>query len=451
MVAAFVVAFAGTLALALSQGAKPFIFDAAAYWDLANMFTQNGHFSLLNFGSPTRGYALPLIDHGLRVIGADIGWSDSMQAKLFNTLVFALIGTVLAPGLAEIVWPSRRWGLGRRLLLTAVLLVFWSGYLSVPLSDFPALAAVLLAFIGVVRAVSPGWMLIAGLAGGLALDVRAAYVLVAPMLIVLVAWAWLGRRDARPASIARRALCGSLLIAGFAVVSLPQSLAMHRHYNSWSFIPGSVAHQPILQLEAGLHLTRRDTYTGSDHAPVMLYYDEAGMRLQNEQKGGRISGFGQWAGLILHHPIVMGGVIARHLINELDARYSTAYVEHLDTATQSLPRLGGFLIVFLAFVRVLWPTARRRLGPARWRYPIALMSCCLPVILTGADPRYLLPIYLVSYLLVLTPGWPSPIVASEVGLRRFRTLAIIAVAYVAFMAVIWNVTSEATRNLHFLS
>ncbi len=52
---AFVIAFAGTLAIALLQAAKPFYADAGGYWTLGNTFVKHGEFSLLNFRSPLRG------------------------------------------------------------------------------------------------------------------------------------------------------------------------------------------------------------------------------------------------------------------------------------------------------------------------------------------------------------------------------------------------------------
>src|SRR5205823_4473777 len=80
-----------------------------------------------------------------------VSLTPSHGVKLFNALMFALIGAVLAPRLAEITWPRFQWGIGRRLSLTALLLLFWNGYLDFPLSDFPALAMALLALIAVDR------------------------------------------------------------------------------------------------------------------------------------------------------------------------------------------------------------------------------------------------------------------------------------------------------------
>ncbi len=450
MVVAFCIAFAGTLAVTLLQGAKTFYYDSDRYWQLGETFTVNGHFSLLNFDSAERGYALPLIDHGLQAIADNLTWSSSSAARLFNVLIFALVGAVLAPRLAEIAWPRQRWGLMRRLTLVGILIVFWNGHLDFPLSDFPSLAMVLLALVAIARSDTPGWMLLAGVAGGLAIDMRAAYILLGPILVVLVIWSWLDRRGAEHAPIARRALCAGLLVLGFVAVSAPQSLSSHRHGFTWSIVPGASSSVSSLYLTPGMSHQRYDTYVGIGQAgPQMYYEDQAGARLLEKQKGDKISGSVQYLGLIVSHPIAMVSLLARHVINGLDARYSTPYVEHLESGPGGWLPFAGFLLVFLALVRVLWPTARRRLGPAKWRYPVALLLCCATSVPTPVETRYLLPAYLCGYILVLTPGWPSPIGPAGAGLRRFRTPAIIAGACLIFMAVVWHVTSVAGSHLQF--
>jgi hypothetical protein len=449
-VSAFVLAFAGTLVIALLQGPKFFYYDSGEYWTLGKTFTQHGHFSLLNFNSPLRGYALPLIDQGLREIADGLAWSQSVLAKLSIVVSFALIGAVLVPRLAEMAWPAHRWGVARRLALTALLVIFWSGYLNFPLSDFPALVFALLALVATANPERPGWMLVAGLACGVALDMRPAYLLLAPIVVVLVGWAWLSKRGAQHASLARRTVCIALLAGGFAVVSLPQSLASHRHFHTWSFTPGAAADLSDLQLTDGLRYQRFTTYIGPGKPnPAMVYLDPAGQRLLDQQKGDQISSLGQYLGLIVAHPVTMGSVLGRDLINGFDQRYTTPYIEHLDNGSHRWLRLANFLILFLALVRVLWPAARRRLGPAKWRYPVAFLLCCLTSVPSQMETRYLLPAYLLSYALVLMPDWPAAYDASEAGPARFRTLAILAFACLLFMGVFIFVTAQTSKHLQF--
>ncbi len=449
MALAFGIALLALLAAAMLQGPKPFYYDAGHYWELGESFTRNGHFSLLNFEDSGRGYALPLLDHVLQILARGLTWTESSIVKLFNVLIFALIGSVLAPRLAETIWPTQRWGLWRRVALTALLIVFWGGYLNYPLSDFPGLAAGLLALVAVASPDSPGWMLSAGIAGALAIDIRAAYVLLAPALIVLPALTWWQQRGGAHASTARRSLCMGLLVTGFVAVSLPQSLAEHRHYGSLSFVPGATLNTGETYLTRGLSLQRYDTYVGPELAAQMDYEDAAGVRLLRTQKDEKVTSDSQYLELIASHPLAMGALLVRHAINGLDVRYRTAYVEHAEDGSNRWLRIAGFALVFLGLVRLLWPTARRSLGPTRWRYPAVLVALFMTGLISSVEARYMLPAYLLAYILALAPGWPKPIGAPAAGLRRWRTPAALLAAGMVFTVVVYHVISSATSQLHF--
>jgi hypothetical protein len=449
IVLAFSIAFAGTLIIALLQGEKHFYGDSHEYWWLGNTFVVDGHFSLLNFSDAERGYLLPLINHGLQTLGDDLKWTSSSMAKISNAFVFALIGTVLGPALMRTVWPRQpSWGVVRRLLVTALLVVFWSGYLNFPLSDFPGLAMALLALVAVARTDRPGWMLTAGLALGATIDMRAAYLPLAPIVAVLVAWAWFNQRGTRHASASHRALCAGLLVIGFAIVSLPQSLSAHRYYGTWSFVPSASRFEPAgTFLTPGMYMENRDTYGLNG---LMIYGDPAGEKLLEELPEERIASTSQYLGLFVSHPIVMGSLIVGHVINSLDPLYSTPYIEHLHNLGRIWGRVAAFLLVFIALLRVLWPAARRLLGPGRLRYLLALSACCVTTIPTDIERRYFLPLYLLAYALALTPRWPSPIPSTTSGLRRLQTPAVIAVFFLAYAAVVWYVTSEAIDHLRIM-
>jgi hypothetical protein len=446
---AFAVACLGTLVVALLQSKKLFYFDSGNYWMLGETFVRHGNFSLLNFASPLRGYLLPLIDHALQGLADGFDWSASMSVKIFNVFVFASIGALLAPRVAMIAWPQQRWGPVRRILLATLLVVFWSGFLNFPLSDFPALAAMLLALVAVAHPNSLWWMLLAGLATGAAIDARPAYVLLAPLVLILLGWSWFERRDSEPLLSVRHAICLVLALIGFAAVSLPQSLISHRYFRTWSFVPGTAAHLESLQLTEGMNLQLVEGYVGPGHLPLMRYEDPAGQQVLADEQGHVITGLGQYAGVVARDPLAIAGLFSRHLINGLDERYSTPYIEHLDTRSHRWMRLAGFMLAFLALLRVTWPAARRTLGSSRWRYPVAVLLACATSVPSAVETRFLLPAYLLIYVLVLAPGWPSPLVQGAVGWRRYRTLALIALACVPFMLAFWGVTSATSSHLRF--
>ncbi|HEY4809755.1 MAG TPA: hypothetical protein VIH71_01740 [Solirubrobacteraceae bacterium] len=441
---AFLVVFTGTLIVAMLQGERPFYGDSGVYWALANSFTHTGHFSLLNFESRLRGYALPLIYHLVQALGNGVGWSQSSVAKLFNVALFALIGAVLAPRLAETTWPQQHWNVPRRIALTLLLIVFWGGDLDYPLSDFPGLSLALLTLVAIAYPDRPSRMLTAGVSVGLAIDMRPAYLLLIPMLIFCVTSTWFGQRGVQHASFSHRMLCVGLLVLGFAVASLPQSLSAHRHYKTWSFIPGATAHLSDTELTYSLLLQRYDTFVAPPATALPMYYlDEAGARLLRRP----ITGTDEYLEIALEHPTVIAGLLMRHLVNGLDMRYSTVYVEHLDSGGQLWLRLAGFLVVFLALARVLWRSARASLGRAHWRYPVSLMACCFTALFSGIETRYMLPLWLLCCMLVLAPGWPNPIAPNEAGVRPLRTPATLAVSYPLFMVIVWYVVSGASAHV----
>lgn len=446
---AFAIAFCACLLVALVEGEKPFYYDSGTYWALSDSFDQDGSFSILDFeNNGLRGYGLPLVYFFLRKLSF---LGDAHTVMLLNSALFAVIGAVLLPRLARISWPRQEWTVLRRLLVCGVLIVFWRGYLSFPLSDFPALAAALLALVALASARSPRWMLVAGLAVGLALDFRPAYVMLLPISLGLMAWSWLElRRRTGEVPWRRAALCLGAFGLAFALVSLPQSLSNHEHLDTYSPIPGGSG-LVDLQYTEGLRLQRYDTYAGGTvETARMEYLDPSTESMVADLEGGSVHGTGGYAQLVLEHPLTMAGVFLRHLINGLDQRYPTVYVEELQDEGNRVWRFAGFLLIFLALLRVLWPTARGRLGEACWRYPAALLLAGSSAIASAVETRFLLPSFVLATVVVLAPGsWPSPVGSRELGVRRFLPAATIVLAAVAFYAVVWIVVSGATDHLVF--
>ena len=447
-IGAFAVVFVASLIVASIEGAKPFQGDSAHYWVLGDSFVVDGGFSLLNFDSPLRGYMLPLLTHAMAEIGNDLGLSESLVVRTFNAAVLALIATVLAPGFARLAWPDERWGVWRRLGVGVLLLVFWRSYLNFPLSDFPALAAVLLALIAAARADVPGWMLVAGLASAAAINLRPAYILLVPVVLALAVAVWWRRRDGWSRSAPRLVACFTLLVCGFAAVSLPQSLATDRHHDSWSFVPGSVAKLSSLQFTQGVLLQRYETYVGPGQpGPRMFYDDPTGQRILEQRGDPTIDDAREYLDVVAGHPFDMAGVFARHVINGFDQRYPTPYVEAIDTGSQRWLRLAGFLLLFVALARVAWPPARRAVGVARWRYPAALLLCGASSVASAVETRFLLPGYLLAYLLVLAPGWPATLAELRPPAAGLRPALALGVAFVVYMALVLYVVGQATEQL----
>ena len=444
---AFAILLVASLVVAAIQGSKPFYWDSHGYWELSEGFNDNGTFSFGHYAADgLRGYVLPLTYYLLHHGGDKLGLGPGTEVNVFNSVLFALLGAVLAPALAAIAWPERRWGLLPRLGLGALLLIFWSGYLSFPLSDFPALVAAMVALIAASRADSPLWLGLAGLAAGYAVDCRPAYLLLLPLIVVVVALELVEGTAADPHRHRPRALCVVALVAGIVVVTVPQSLYEHAAGGSYTPLPGGNELAGV-QYSAGLKMQRYETYVGGDGThPAMEYMDPATDSIREELPAGKVSGTGKYLEIILENPLTMAGVFIRHVVNGLDQRYTTPYVEHLEPPARKLLRLAGFLLVFGALFRLFWPRGRRSLGAARWRYPLTLLACCATVPATAVETRYMLPVFVLAGIVVFTPGWPNPL-ESGAGLRRFRTIGSAAVCLAAYLLVAALIAHGATHHL----
>lgn len=447
-VAAFAIVVSGLLVVTLAQGSKPFYYDSGSYWALGSVFVKSGHFSLLNFDSSLRGYFLPLVDRGLHAIAAATSLRDSTLAKIFNVLIFASLAIALMPRLAKLTWPQYRWAPYRSVLAAALLAVLWGGYLAFPLSDAPAVAAALLALIAVAASRRLASMLVAGVACGLAIDMRPAYVLLPVAMMVIIVPSWWRDRHTPLRRHVRRVLCLGAMLAGFVIVSAPQALATHHNFGNWSIIPGSQAHLSDLQYNLGLELQLYNTYVGTGQpGPQMNYIDPGGQLILRQH--GEVTSTAQYVVLVVTHPLTTFVLYTRHLINGLDQRYNTPYVEHV--APDILLRILSLACVFLTVVRLSWPAARRCLGPTNWRYPAALLLVALPAIPSAMEPRFMLPAALLTYMFVLSPGWSSTLRSLTSSPHRLRLWVTLALCLAAFIVLVVYVAAGATRHLQIVA
>jgi len=180
----------------------------------------------------------------------------------------------------------------------------------------------------------------------------------------------------------------------------------------------------------------------------MQYRDPHKAAILRDLENETVSGTGEYLKIVVAHPVTMAGVFVRHLVNGMDQRYTTPYVTDLET--HRLIRFLGFLIAFLALLRVCWPAARRTLGPAKWRYAVALLLSAGTSVASAIETRFMLPLFVLSFALVLAPGWTGSLAANESGFRRYRPLALASVAAALYFAAVWVIVSGASDNLHLV-
>ena len=113
-----------------------FYHDAASYWRLGDLFEHEGRFSLLSYDEAYRGYALPLWNHGLGALAAEVGIGDSTIVQLTGSLLVATLGVVVVPRLARALFSDADVGWARVLAFNALLFVFWRDHLGFPSPTF---------------------------------------------------------------------------------------------------------------------------------------------------------------------------------------------------------------------------------------------------------------------------------------------------------------------------
>jgi hypothetical protein len=432
-----------------ASGYDTFYYDSNEYWEAGKLFNDGTGFSLLSYDYEWRGYSIPLLSHILDSIGGALGLGDVTIVKIFGALLAATLGVVVLPRLAKALFPNAALGWGRVLALNGLLFLYWRDHFDFPLADFPALTAASIGVIFLLRREIWGYAL-GGLSFGLAANMRGNYwfALVAAVLVAALvparSWNWRTRGTAV-----------GLMVAGALVASLPQVLMNHRHHDTWSPSIPIAREANLVTTWLGMRAQKYETFVGpSTEYPQsgVAYLDPSTLRLLEEEGITPVIRLGRpsfpssrrYVRLVLEHPLEMSASYFRHVFNGLDVKYPTPYVRDLDD-TSVLLSLLQYTILFIAFARLVVPAARRTLGRIRWSGVVVLLSACIGVIATQAEPRYFLPLTALVYMLVcFGPSTRK----SLLGKSTARRVAI-GVAYAAFLFGCMTLSSATEDQIEF--
>jgi len=447
----FPLVFAVYAAHLFMSGYDRFYYDASLYWQLGQSFVSNGHFSLVAYSDQYHGYSAPLLYHVVQVVGSALGLGSVTTVKLFGSLLAATLGVVVLPRLARQLFPNASLDVGRVLALNGLIFLFWRGYFNFPLSDFPALLIATAGLLALLRG-RPGGYLAAGLAFGLAANMRPAY---QPALIACVAVAALV--PWRPWNWRLRGAAAGLVLAGAFVAILPQMLINHHQFDKWGpSLPGAKV-IALQQLSDGLIAQKYETYVGpaSEYPQPQVFHFDPATRHVLEQEGlptttivfGQydvIGSYGQYLGIVARHPVELAASYVRHVFNGLDVRYPTPYVRDLGD-TSILLSLLQYSLMFIAMLRLLLPDARRALGRVRWAGLAVLLSPCLTVLASEAESRFFLPVQILIYMLVcFGPATRVSVLGGSIP-RRIG----VAVSYAMFILVCLTLSSASLAQRQF--
>jgi hypothetical protein len=374
-------------------------YDAEDYWQLGHRFYHEGRFQLLAYDDAMRGYTYPLVNFLCLAVRKALNWPAVAVVKLLNAGLAGLLFGVVGPRL----WQAATGAAGlpslvRRLAWAALGFVFWRDYFNFSLSDFPALLALGLA-LWLVQRRGAGPALAAGVALALAVNVRPIYLAsVAPALLLLL---WQPPRASGAPRLA-------LLAAGAALILAPQWLINQRHFQANTPLVLSQSkqlniHNLYLQkLKWGMLHEKYESSVGRElPTGQLLFLDAAGAAALQAEHLTELDAPGQYLRLVLHHPLTVAGVYARHLFAGLDISHPTPYLKRWEPSP--LRQFFNYSLWFWAALVALRrrPTLREVLVLA------ALLLPCLAVIPLSMEVRFLLPLHLLLLALVAFGHWPG--------------------------------------------
>lgn len=373
------------LYLALAEH-RDLAFDGQFYWTLSDGF--DPAFDVTDHSDGLRGYAFPLLLRLARELARPLSDDPAVVVRLLGLALVPALLCVLVPAIAARLSPRCAVTVPRLLLLNALFFLSWRLDLLHPLSDIPALTAMAVGVWLTLRSRSPVVAGLAGVAWGVAMNMRPAY-----LAAVLVALATLALVEREGRRLAARSL-GAVL--GIALALLPQVAANIEHHDTASPVPVDSSNLTRLQLFQGVQLVRYETYVGDDPRYP------AGLRFQHDElsavarRDGEFESIGAYLAFVADNPTQVATVYVLHAVNGVDTRFGGTYVEVLDRGV-SLASVLNYAVLVIAAASLL---AHRARGPGIvWRspvtwYSVVLLAACGPAIVGAVEPRFLLPLHL---------------------------------------------------------
>ncbi|AYA36670.1 hypothetical protein D3Y59_06130 [Hymenobacter oligotrophus] len=368
--------------------------DALLYWYIAVEFLEPGHrFNFLAFDNSLRGYLWPLLLLPARVVAFFSGVSPIVFTRLIGALIAALLFGWAVPAVWRRYRPGSRQTLATQLLFVALGFAFWRDYFNFPLTDFPALLALLAALWCLLPPTPRGWQVVAaGALLGASLNLRSVYAIALPAVLVLVGVSAVGWRT--------RVVRLALLMLGLGAVLGPQLWLNVRHFNAYTplvltrYNPFDKHDALIDKLGWSLAVQKYETNIGPQHhAAQVLYFDPDGQALLRHLGQTEFATLGAYLQAISRHPATVAGIYARHLISGFDVKYPTPYLQELRPMRWGY-RAANFGLLALG-VAVLGLAALR--GKFSLRQALVLLAVslpCLAAVPTAMECRYLMPWHL---------------------------------------------------------
>jgi hypothetical protein len=422
-------------------------YDATAYWEFAEQYYATGSFAFLSYASLLRGYLFPLLLSPLTQLANSCNWSALDIMRVVGAGLAAVVFGWAGPALWQATTGSPRVPIVRRLVFAAVGFVLWRDYFNFSLTDFPALLALAIALIALLRGQGVASSVLAGIALAAALNMRPVYQASLPTALLLALLPPVGR--ARWWGAVR----GVGLAVGASLVMLPQAYSnFHQVGIKTPWVLTSEPSQPnifLKQLTWGLTLQKYETNVGEDFAgPFMNFEDPQGIELWKSTGLENFANVNQYIQLCLDHPQQAVGVWLRHLFNGIDIQYPTPYVQAVFVPTWQLAWLNYSVVWGGLGILVLQRWYR---SGKEWVRPalviLTLLMPCLVTLVTAIECRFLLPLHLLLSAAVAFGAAPIKWWHSASKLGRTATL----VSYVVVVGLCFAASASAQQQLAITS
>jgi hypothetical protein len=398
--------------------------DRTFWYDSGHYFACVSSFSLDRYHVALRGYSFPYICWSLRQLAEWRNADPVVVFWVFSSMVFAWLGTVVVPRLAKFAFYRASTSVRSVLLFNALVFFFFRGNASYPLTDFPAVAALLTAIWLVVTSYRAFFV---GLTCALAMNFRPVYAIAALPLGLLVihrlVLAWRNRSWLFAVGY------GCAFAIGLAVVLGPQAYINRHNFGRLSFMPPTdLAFGRSLyseQIQGGLRIQKYETNVGPDLPRASVSFaDPSGAALVAEHP---VSADRDILRLILDKPFKFVAIYTRHLFNGLDVKYPSTYIQHF-AATSWLFSLLNYAVIFV-FLEAI--SGSWHIG-ADWLPRIGVLATVLApiaaVIPSAVEVRFFLPLHLLMYSVVAFRRYSWPLRVTPGQLVRFAAFVALCFA-----------------------
>lgn len=442
---AFVVLFIMSLSfISLHSTGTPY--DAGYYWTIADPVFSNG-FQLLNFPETFRGYFFPVLLSGFKLLFPELaGWN------ILSSLMIALLISYILPSLFDksIDGP-------RELILSTiagiVVIYFWGGLASFPLSDLPAaffMCAGALLCKSAIKTENEFKGILCGFLGGgacyAAYNVRATFLY--GIIILMIGMSILFRKRWR--SLLLTFVAGLL---GMWLIAVPQCMINQQYVGTFSpkvYTEQLYGYQQSLQNQQvlwGINMPRYETYVGDSSG-----YPEAGIRfidpigseiIQREGITAENFSYLTFFKLWLKYPLDMLGIYTKHLLSALTICWASPYIQNIHASKEIIISLS--IILWLLSGLALLTRLRKK----EWNFEVFIYSVAVAVpgflqILGAVEVRFLLPFFLLMYTYTFQIVDWKEVLAATKGHRLILGI-ILFIIYIFWITVIGGILGEAAE------